>query len=86
LQQALYIDPFGVAIHEALAEVCMMTGDTATALKEFTMLTRIEPDKARHFERAAMAAHKLGDAAAAEQFARKAVSLDPQSPAKTLIP
>ena len=86
LGQALLIDPFGVELHEDLGEVSMRAGDSKAALREYRMLTKLEPEEPKHFEKAAFAAHKLGDKEAAGKFATKAVSLDPESAAKPLTP
>jgi Tfp pilus assembly protein PilF len=50
------------------------------------MLTLLQRDNAAHFENAAFAAHKLGDAAEAQKYARQAVKLDPTSSARSLLP
>jgi tetratricopeptide (TPR) repeat protein len=84
-KQALAIDPFDVTIHRNLGDVCMEVSDAACALREYKMLTLIEPDKALHFEAAAIAAKKAGDTNAMKQFATRAVELNPQSAARNLI-
>ena len=84
--RALDIDPFNVSWHRALGDLNMRIGDSAEALREYRMLTRLEPTVAAHFASAAFAAHKLGDAEAAQRHARQAVALDAGSPAKTLLP
>ena len=84
--RGLNIAPFHVGLRVGLAEICMQTGDTAAALREYVMLTRLEPDKAEHYENAALAAHKLGDQAQAQVFARQALTLDPASEAWVLLP
>lgn len=86
LRQALYIDPFSVKLQEVLGDTCLQTGDTHAALEAYAMLTKLEPGKAAHFEKAAAAAHKLGDAAAAQAFAKRAVEIDPASSARSLLP
>ncbi|RJP39762.1 MAG: hypothetical protein C4547_03225 [Phycisphaerales bacterium] len=85
-QRALLIDPFSIQLHEELARVKMQLGDSAGALHEYRMLTRLEPTKATHFANAATAAHKAGLSAVAVDMARRAVELDPDSPARVLIP
>jgi Flp pilus assembly protein TadD len=64
----------------------MQTNDTALALRHYRMLTRLEPQDARYFEKAAFAANKLGDEQEAQSFARKAIELDPDSSARSLLP
>jgi len=84
-RQALAIDPFNVAYHETLGDVSMQAGDARTALREYRMLTKLEPRTARHFAQAAFAANRLGDEEATRQFAKRAVALDPKSPARGLL-
>ncbi len=85
-ERALMIDPFSVQLHEELARVKMQLGDTAGALREYRMLTQLEPHKSSHFANGAAAAHKAGLEEVAAEMARKAVELDPTSPAKALLP
>jgi tetratricopeptide (TPR) repeat protein len=85
-RQALFIDPSSVELHKALGDVSMQAGDTESSLREYTMLTKLEPTNPKHFEDAAFAAHKLGDTKEAQRFAARAVELDPASPARSLVP
>ena len=64
----------------------MQAGDAQAALGEYAILTEIEPHTASHFEFAAAAAHKLGDSIKVEQYARRAVELDPESAARSFLP
>jgi tetratricopeptide (TPR) repeat protein len=86
LRQALHIDPFSVELHELLGEIHLRMGHTRDALREYRMLTRLEPEKAEYYERAAFAAHKLGEKETARKLAEKAVKLDAASSAKSLLP
>jgi tetratricopeptide (TPR) repeat protein len=83
--QALGIDPFSVALHKAQGDIHARLGDPAAALREYKMLTRLEPQNPRHFEDAAFAAQKAGDMETAQQLARRAVELDPDSNASGLL-
>ena len=85
-RQALSIDPSSVELHQALGEVSMQTGDSEAALREFRTLTILQPTNAKHFEAAALAAHKLGETQQAQEFAKQALKLDPQSQVRTLVP
>lgn len=85
-RRALVIDPFNVTIHEVLGDTCMQSNDTPCALREYLMLTRLEPNQADHFSAAARAAHKLGDKEKTRRLARRAVELDPTSDVKWLLP
>jgi len=85
-RQALSIDPSSVDLHQALGDVCMQTGDSEAALREYKTLTELQPTNAKHFEAAALAAHKAGATQQAEALARQALKLDPQSQVRSLIP
>lgn len=84
-QQGLYISPFSVLLNELLADASMIAGDTESALSAYRMLTKIEPSKAEHFADAAFAAKKMGKPDEARDFARSAVEIDAESPARTLL-
>ncbi len=83
---ALYIDPGNAKLYRKLGEVSQRADDTRSALQAYTILTKLEPAEAEHFERAAMAATKLGDSTAAQSFARQALALDPKSSVRSLLP
>jgi len=83
--QSLLVDPFEPQTHQKLAEVLMRTGDTGSAVTEYEVLCRMEPEKAQHFSNAAFAYKKLGDAENARRCATKAVELESTSPARTLL-
>lgn len=84
-RQALYIMPMDADLHRMLAEVSMQAGDASSALREYRMLTRLAPNKVVNYEKAAIAAQKLGLPDEVQRFAKRAVELDPASPAKTLL-
>jgi tetratricopeptide (TPR) repeat protein len=84
-RRALHIDPFSVDVHDSLGDVLMEAGQTEAALGQYLVLTRIEPDNAGHFESAATAAFKMGDAERAEELARAALAIDPSSSARSLL-
>ena len=85
-RQALSIDPSSIDLHQALGEVSMQAGDTEAALREYKTLTELQPTNAKHFEAAALAAHKLGATQQAKALAREAIKLDPQSQVRSLVP
>ncbi len=85
-RKALFADPFSVKLHGAMGDTCMQAGDTRAALAEYRLLAELEPGEARHFERAAFAAHKLGDKDMARKLAARAVDLDARSDARSLLP
>lgn len=84
-RQALAIDPGSCGLHKALGDVQMQLGDTAEALRAYSALTVVEPTNSKNFELAAAAASKIGDKQKAQAFARRAVELDPNSPARSLL-
>lgn len=86
LRQALSIDPSNIELHQALGDVSMQAGDGEAALREYKTLTVLQPTHAKHFENAALAAHKLGATQQAQDFARQALKLDPQSQVRSLVP
>ena len=73
-------------MHESLGDTNMQSGETKAALREYRILTILEPENARHFENAAFAAHKVGFSTKAQSFALEAVRLDPTSAARSLVP
>lgn len=85
-RRTLNVNPVDAELQQALAETCMLAGQTQAALQAYLILTKVEPKKAKHFEQAAFAAHKLGEKEQSQTFARRAVDLDPQSPARSLLP
>jgi len=85
-RNALWIDPFRAKYHESLGQVCLELGDTKSALSSFVMLTSLEPRNATRWVDAAVAAHKLGDAASAQRLARQALDLDPQAEVRSILP
>lgn len=85
-RQTLHVDPFSPGIHLALGDVSARLGDLEAALFAYRMLTLLEPGRAVHFERAAVTAHKLHKESDAQQYARQAVELNPESSARSLLP
>ena len=78
-RQAIFINPFDVKLHEALAGVHAEASDYGAALREWEMVTRLDPNNAAYLEAAAVAALKSGDRESAQRFAARAVSLNPAS-------
>lgn len=86
LQQALFIAPFDPDLHDLLGDTNMQAGDTEGALREYKMLSKLQPEKAEPLAKAAFAAQKLGEHDKAVEFARQAVKIDAQSDARALLP
>jgi len=78
-RQAIFISPFDIGLHESLADTLTQAQDYRAALREYEMLTRLEPTKSAWFEAAAVAAFKSGDRDEAGRFAARAVALNPAS-------
>jgi len=84
-RQAIFINPFDTGLHEALGTTLTQSSDYSGALREYDMLTKLEPTKAAWFESAAIAAHKSGDRDTAQRFAARATALNPASNITKLI-
>ncbi len=78
-RQALFIDPFDVDTHNALGNTCMRIDDYRSAVREFEMAGKLQPDNAAHYESAALAAYKLGDRELSRKYADQAVQINPES-------
>ncbi len=83
--QSLYADAFAVKTHVDLADVCERLGDKNTAVREYQALCALEPDEVAHFERAVVALNEIGQREAARKYAKRAVALDPDSSARSLL-
>jgi len=84
-REALFIDPFSVNTNEAYADLVMQMGDSETAFRVYKLLTSLSPGEVSFLEKAALAAVKAGHRDAARAFAKKAVQLAPQSPARAIL-
>ncbi len=84
-RQAIFINPFDTGLHEGLAATYTQSSDYRAALREYEMLTKLEPTKTAYFESAAVAALKSGDRDAAQRFAARAVALNPASKITRLL-
>ncbi len=85
-QQSIYIDPFSVDTHLALADVCAQTAADRCTARQYQILATLQPSNLSHLEAAANAFHKLGDVTAARRYAVRAIRIDPTSPVRSLIP
>ena len=83
--ESLYINPFRPQTYRQLAEVLMRDNDTTAAVETYEVLCRLQPDRAQNFADAAFACQKLGQPNKTAHYAAKAVGLDPDSPAKSLL-
>ncbi len=78
-RQAIFINPFDAELHASLAGTYSQASEYRAALREYEMLTKLEPTKAANFESAAVAALKAGDRDAAKRHADRAITLNPAS-------
>ncbi|MBN1341847.1 MAG: tetratricopeptide repeat protein [Phycisphaerae bacterium] len=85
LYRGIRIDPYDPDVHEQLAGLCVKLGRTDEAIREFRALGELQPKEARHFARLAIHCKKRGRLDEARQAAKRAVSLDPDSPVKQLL-
>ncbi|MCG3136302.1 MAG: Lipopolysaccharide assembly protein B [Phycisphaerae bacterium] len=85
-RRAVHIDPYHVATHQQLGRLLTDLNDHPGAIREYLALTLLEPRKATHFNELAFAYQRAGNQEQARQTAEKAVALDPNSSAKTLLP
>jgi tetratricopeptide (TPR) repeat protein len=84
-RESIHIDAYDAATHRQLGELLLELGRTTEAIREYRVLTMLEPQSARSFTDLAMAHHRVGDQDAARDAARRAVALDPNSPARQFL-
>lgn len=83
---AIRIDPYSHQSHEDLARLYVKTNRLDAAAREYQVLCTLAPTEAKHFSRLAFLLHQQGQKEKALQAARSAVEIDPESPAKSLLP
>ena len=77
--------PYSAGGRELAATIALQRQDKRTALHHLEALTTIEPDRARNFTRLAALLHSMDQTEAAKIAARRAVKLDPKSPASRFL-
>ncbi|MGN6371158.1 MAG: tetratricopeptide repeat protein [Phycisphaerae bacterium] len=80
--RAIRIDPYNAINHELMAEVLMEEKQPGRAVEFWKDATDLQPKIPEFWEGLANAAGESGDAATAAAAAKKAVALQPSSPAK----
>lgn len=85
-KMALYADPYRTKIHQALGDISMQMNDLPAALSAYRLLTKLQPQEVKHFERASVAAFKLNRKEEAQALALQAVKLNPNSSARSILP
>lgn len=84
-RRAIQREPYNADYRENAATMALMTKDMDEALHQVRALTKLEPDRSIHWARLAALAKRMGNNDLAQQAAKQAVNLDPQSPAKKLL-
>lgn len=84
-RRSLFLNPADPGLQRQYAEASLRNNDPQSALRAYMVLTKLEPQRAAHFEAAAIVAHKLGNRGKAQELARAAVKLDPTSAARSLL-
>ncbi len=82
---SLNIDPYDVQTHRTFARLLDGLSEPEQAIHEYQVLTVLEPDEAAHHNDLAFAYYRAGKRDRAKEAARKAVELDPDSPARQLL-
>jgi len=84
-KQAIYIDPYHIKTHRNYGKLLSDLGDHEQAIREYRMLTRLEPEKPQHINDLAFAYFRAGQIDRAKEAAQKALELDSNSPAGQLL-
>ncbi len=84
-ESSLQVDPFAELPHSQRAKGLMQLGRTEQAIEEYAILCKLAPDNEEYHAACALAHHKLGNKQKAQEFAAKAVALNPNSPAKIIL-
>lgn len=85
LDGALMINPYSIELRTELAQILARMGQTEDAARQYGILCDLAPDVAAHWSRAAMAYHQIGERDDALRCAKRAIALDPDSPARALL-
>ena len=85
LEHAMRLDPYDVTLHQQLAALHLAQKNYSAALRELQANCELQPTVGDHFARLANAYKLAGDPENALMAARKALALDPQSPAAAII-
>lgn len=85
LMRAVYIDPYRVDLHRKLATLYSGSNQWEDALTEYRVLSGLEPEQADHWARLAECLRRLGRESEAKEAAQRAVALDENSPAQSIL-
>ncbi len=84
-KRSIYADAFRVETHVRLASLSERLGDKESAIREYKSLCLLEPNNVKHLERAAFALAGANLPTEARDFAARAVALDADSSARSLL-
>ncbi|HRR85128.1 MAG TPA: tetratricopeptide repeat protein [Phycisphaerae bacterium] len=84
-RKALMVAPYDKDTHEALGQLLMREQRFLEAIDAFRVVTQLKPASAEAHSRLAFALYRAGRTEEAKGAAKRAVSLDPQSDAKSLL-
>jgi len=85
IEHGLDREPYNASYRELAAAVSLQTGNTERALHHVFAASLIEPDRAVHHARLAALYDRLGKHEQADASARRALELDPESPARRFL-
>jgi tetratricopeptide (TPR) repeat protein len=74
-----------VDLHEKLAKLYRGFDQWEDALTEYRVLSGLEPEQADHWARLAESLRRLGRESEAKEAAKRAVALDENSPAQSIL-
>ncbi|MEZ6193851.1 MAG: tetratricopeptide repeat protein, partial [Phycisphaerales bacterium] len=85
IERALDREPYNATYRELAAAIALQVQDNDRALRHIHAAALIEPDRAAHQLRLAALYHRMGQLDAADAAARRALELDPASPAARFL-
>jgi tetratricopeptide (TPR) repeat protein len=84
-KRAIQREPYNADFRENAATMALMNKDMDAAMHQIRALTMLEPDRSIHWARLAALAKRMGQTDLSSDAAKKAVAIDPNSPAKKLL-
>ncbi|MFG0249423.1 MAG: peptidase MA family metallohydrolase [Phycisphaeraceae bacterium JB051] len=84
-KRAIQREPYNADYRENAATMALMDKDMHAAMHQIRALTMLEPDRSIHWARLAAISKRMGQQEQSITAAKKAIALDPNSPAKKLL-
>ena len=84
-KRAIQREPYNADYRENAATMALMDKDMDAAMHQIRALTMLEPDRSIHWARLAALSKRMGQKEQSISAAKKAIALDPNSPAKKLL-